>query len=181
MQADHVKISKFLSLILRHKPETIGIALDAQGWADVDELLQKSAKNGRTFSRQVLKEVVHSNDKQRFVLSDDGKQIRAAQGHSLDLDIQFEQQTPPALLFHGTAERNIEAILAQGLNKMARHHVHLSADRETALKVGVRYGKPVILHVDSAIMSQHGYEFYLSSNGVWLTDHVPAEFLAVEQ
>lgn len=181
MRPEHIKISKFLSLILRHKPENIGIALDAQGWADIDELLEKAAQNGRTFSRQVLDDVVQTNDKKRFVLSDDGTRIRAAQGHSLDLDIQFEPQRPPARLFHGTAERNIESIFAQGLNKMARHHVHLSADRDTAFKVGIRYGRPVILLVDAARMAQRGFVFYLSTNGVWLTEHVPAEFLTPEQ
>ncbi len=181
MQTDHIKISKFLSLILRHKPETIGIALDAQGWADVEELLVKAAENGRTIERRTLDEVVRTNDKKRFVISKDGRRIRAAQGHSLDLDLRFEQQAPPALLYHGTAERNIDAILARGLNKMARHHVHLSADRDTAHKVGIRYGKPVILLVDTAKMARQGFVFYLSANGVWLTDHVPAEYLAVEQ
>jgi putative RNA 2'-phosphotransferase len=173
------KISKFLSLILRHKPQTIGLTLDENGWANVDELLAACAKKGNAFTRADLEEVVATNDKKRFSFDETQTKIRANQGHSLKLEIEFEEKPPPKVLYHGTTERNVSAILENGLQKMQRHHVHLSADTETARKVGARYGKPVILEIDTAAMIAEGYKFYVSENSVWLADEVPAKFLRV--
>lgn len=171
------KLSKFLSLILRHAPETIGLGLDENGWADVKELLEKSASHGKTFAFAELEEIVATNDKKRFAFDETKTKIRANQGHSLDVEIEFEKKTPPEILYHGTAEKNVGAIFASGLQKMKRHHVHLSADAETARNVGARYGKPVIFEVDTKAMLAENHEFFVSANGVWLTDEVPPRFL----
>jgi putative RNA 2'-phosphotransferase len=171
------KISKFLSLVLRHKPEEIGLRLDENGWAQVTDLIKKSAAKGRGFTFEELAEVVATNDKKRFAFDAGETKIRASQGHSIKIEIGFEEKTPPAVLYHGTAERNVASILRNGLRKMARHHVHLSADPETARKVGTRYGKPVILEIDAGKMLAEGFKFYVSANGVWLADAVPPEFL----
>lgn len=173
------KVSKFLSLILRHKPEEINLILDGNGWANVAELIEKSAKAGSDFSLEELAEVVATNDKKRFVFDETKTRIRASQGHSIAVDIGFEERIPPPILYHGTAEKNLDSILEKGLEKRARHHVHLSSEKDTARKVGVRYGKPVILQVDAAQMSARGYKFYISANGVWLVDAVAPEFLKV--
>jgi len=173
------RISKFLSLVLRHKPEEIGLSLEEGGWLRVEKLLRACAAHGQKFSPEELREVVETNDKKRFSFDDAGEKIRANQGHSIDTQIEFAESAPPAALYHGTAERNLDAILAEGLKKMARHHVHLSADTETARQVGIRYGKPVILRIDTEKMRGAGFKFYVSANGVWLTDAVPSEFLEV--
>ena len=178
MTSNTTKISKFLSLVLRHKPQTIGIELDPNGWVDVDLLLQKASDHGRTISPEQLARVVATNDKKRFAFSDDGLRIRASQGHSLAVDLKLEPQEPPALLYHGTASRFLDRIRAEGLKKMGRQHVHLSATRETATKVGSRHGAPVILVVDCSGMLGAGHKFYLSANNVWLTDVVPSKFLS---
>ncbi|SRX75274.1 RNA 2'-phosphotransferase [Aequorivita antarctica] len=167
------KTSKFLSLILRHKPEEIDLVLDNDGWANVDELLQKMV-----IGFEDLKEVVKTNEKKRFAFSDDFKKIRANQGHSIDVDLKLDPVIPPKFLFHGTAEKNIDSILVKGLLKQGRNYVHLSDDIETARNVGIRYGKPIILKVNTLNMYQEGYLFYLSKNGVWLTDFVPAGFIS---
>ena len=167
------KVSKFLSLLLRHKPETIGLKLDENGWADIDELIEKSKKIKLT--RALIDEVVADNDKQRFIL--EGNRIRANQGHSIKVDMEFKAVTPPDTLFHGTATRFLESIMQTGLSKQKRQHVHLSKNIETAIAVGERHGKVVILEVDAKKMSEEGYEFYLSENGVWLTDNVPVNYL----
>jgi putative RNA 2'-phosphotransferase len=172
-----IKISKFLSLILRHRPEEVGLTLDDNGWANVEDLLKACASYGRPFNRAELDEVVETNDKKRFVFDAADDRIRAAQGHSVEVDLEFEKQVPPAVLYHGTAERNIDAIMAGGLKKMQRHHVHLSAEIETALSVGTRYGKPVIFKIDTVSMIDERFEFYISANGVWLVEGVPAKFL----
>jgi putative RNA 2'-phosphotransferase len=172
------KISKFLSLVLRHKPEEIGLSLEENGWIPVEKLI-KACAGGKNFTLAELREVVETNDKKRFAFDADGRKIRASQGHSLDVGIEFEEQRPPATLYHGTAEKNIGVIFAEGLKKMARHHVHLSADIETARKVGARYGKPVILAIETEKLLVEGFKFYVSANGVWLTDAVPPEFLRV--
>jgi putative RNA 2'-phosphotransferase len=172
-----VQLSKFLSLILRHKPDTIGLSLDAQGWAAIDELIAKSDAAGMRFTREELLQVVQSSDKNRFSVSDDGQQIRAAQGHSVDVELGLLPQEPPAVLYHGTATRFVDAILSEGLKPQARQQVHLSADEATALRVGERHGKPVILEVDTLRMHAQGFKFYRADNGVWLTDLVPPEFL----
>ncbi len=172
-----VKISKFLSLVLRHRPESIGIALDAAGWVEVEVLLAALARHGRSLNRAQLAEVVASSDKQRFALSADGMRIRANQGHSVQVELGLEPQPPPARLYHGTVAAALASIRKQGLEKQARHHVHLSADRQTAMKVGGRRGAPVILVVRAAEMAAAGYVFYCSANGVWLTDAVPPAYL----
>ena len=172
------KISKFLSLVLRHKPETIGLELDENGWASVEELLDKMNRDPYSLSFDDLKEVVETNDKQRFIFSEDYKQIRANQGHSIQVDLALEAQTPPGILYHGTAIKNLESIKEKGLIKGSRHHVHLSADKKTALTVGGRHGKPVVLEVQAMNMYQAGMDFFLSENGVWLTDHVPPHFIS---
>ncbi len=171
--------SKLLSLLLRHQPEKIGLTLDEGGWADVDELLQKLKGHGKPMSLEVLLELVETSPKKRFALSDDGRRIRANQGHSVAVDLGYAESAPPARLYHGTVSASLPAIEQSGLSKMRRHHVHLSADVETATKVGQRRGKPVILVIDAAAMADAGYRFYVSDNGVWLTDSVPAEFLTI--
>lgn len=173
------KISKFLSLILRHKPETIDLKLDENGWANVNELLEKSARNGNAFTLVELETVVETNDKRRFTFDDSNEKIRANQGHSIEVEIGFEEKIPPEILYHGTAEKNVEAILQNGLQKMQRHHVHLSADNETAKTVGVRYGKPVIFKVETRKMLEANFTFYISANSVWLVERVPPEFLEI--
>lgn len=179
MPEDLKAISKFLSLILRHQPETIGLDLDTQGWANVDELIEKAHQHGKQLSRDRIVDVVTNNDKQRFSLSEDGLKIRANQGHSLTVDLALIAKQPPDVLYHGTATRFLDAILAEGLKPLARQHVHLSHDKEMAIKVGQRHGKPVVLEVAALMMQQDGYTFYLSDNQVWLTAHVPADYLAV--
>lgn len=172
-----VKISKYLSKHLRHQPERLGLTLAPGGWVPVADLLAGCTRNGFPVSREELDEVVRSNDKQRFSFDATGTQIRANQGHSTAVDLQLEPIFPPALLYHGTAERNLDLLLRDGLKKMARHHVHLSADVATAQKVGARHGKPVVLVVDAAAMHLAGHTFYRSANGVWLTDEVPSQYL----
>jgi len=181
MTISNIKISKFLSYVLRHNPDSINLTLDENGWAAVDELLECAARNGRKFSRSSLEEVVETNDKKRFILSEDGLLIRANQGHSIQIDLKLEPLKPPEKLYHGTATRFLESILQNGLQPQNRHHVHLSTDRETAMKVGQRHGKPVILAVDALQMDQDGHEFYCSANGVWLTDAVLPRYFSVEE
>ena len=175
------QISKFLSLILRHHPGKVGLKLEKTGWATVDELIAACRKNNFSFTLEELKTVVAENDKQRFSFDETGTKIRANQGHSIPVEIEFERKTPPAILYHGTAEKNVRAILEKGLAKMSRHHVHLSNDWQTARKVGMRYGKPVIFEVDAAKMSADGFEFFISANGIWLIENVPPQFLRLNE
>ncbi|MBL8169319.1 MAG: RNA 2'-phosphotransferase [Acidobacteria bacterium] len=177
MTRREVKISKFLSLVLRHQPETVGLKLNDAGWVSVADLLAAADRQDLKFSRAELQQVVANNDKQRFSFSADGQLIRANQGHSVAVELGYEPAVPPETLFHGTAERFLASIQAQGLIKGQRHHVHLSADREIARSVGQRYGKPVVLQVHAAQMQHDGFVFYLSTNGVWLTEHVPVPYL----
>ncbi|MGW1678699.1 RNA 2'-phosphotransferase [Saccharopolyspora sp. NPDC002376] len=170
-----VRVSKYLAKHLRHQPERIGIDLDANGWVAVDELLAAAAARRFPISREELAEVVASNDKQRYVI--EGDRIRANQGHSVQVDLDLPVAEPPALLFHGTVARNLDAIRGEGLRPMNRHHVHLSADRETAGRVGARRGRPVVLTVRAAEMRGAGHEFRISANGVWLTAHVAPSFI----
>ncbi|PTT19531.1 RNA 2'-phosphotransferase [Chryseobacterium sp. HMWF028] len=172
------KISKFLSLILRHQPESIGLKLDENGWADIEELRGKSAKKRIYFTPEELDEVVETNNKKRFAFNKDKTMIRASQGHSIDIDLALETKQPPEFLYHGTAEANISSILEKGIEKRTRQHVHLSADKETAAKVGMRHGKPVILTIRTGTMYQEGLSFYLSANEVWLTDFVDAKYIS---
>ncbi len=172
------RISKFLSLVLRHKPQHIDIELDKQGWADVNTLIRKSANNANViFNRAMLEQVVANNDKKRFAFSEDGTRIRANQGHSIDIDLGYEASDPPIILYHGTHPKAMNAIMRDGLKKMTRHHVHLSKDIATAEKVGSRRGKPILLQIDTKTMLEDGHLFYVSTNGVWLTDHVPPKYL----
>lgn len=172
------RLSKFLSLILRHKPETVDLSLDQNGWAATEELLDKINKKRFSVSFEELRFVVENNDKQRFSFSSDFSRIRANQGHSLKVDLDLPQKTPPEILYHGTAEKNLASIRKTGINKGSRHHVHLSVDTPTAENVGMRYGKPVVLEIKAREMHEQGMRFYESNNGVWLTDHIPTEFIA---
>lgn len=169
--------SKFLSLVLRHRPATVGITLDDEGWVDIDVLLAACVAHGEPIDRAELDAIVAGNDKQRLVVSDDGRRIRAAQGHTVDVDLGYAPAAPPERLYHGTVAEALPAIRATGLSKMARHDVHLSPDVATARAVGGRRGKPVILAIRAGDMHRAGHEFRVSTNGVWLTDHVPPEFL----
>lgn len=169
--------SKFLSLVLRHKPETVGIALDRAGWVAVDELLAAFARHGQPTTRAELERLVRESDKQRFALSEDGARIRANQGHSVEVELALAPVAPPALLFHGTYAGAVELIRKGGLVKGERHHVHLSLDEGTAKKVGSRRGVPVILRVRAGEMAAAGHVFFHTANGVWLVDHVPARFV----
>jgi putative RNA 2'-phosphotransferase len=171
-------ISKLLSLVLRHEPEHIGLTLNEQGWAQVPELIAKVKQTGLSLDFTTLQIIVDTNDKKRFAFNEDKTLIRANQGHSIEVDLQLTQQVPPPTLFHGTAEKNISLIKQRGLRKMNRHHVHLTASEETALKVGQRHGKPVILTIQALAMHEQQYIFYVSGNGVWLTDQVPVDFIA---
>ena len=176
-----IKISKFLSLILRHKPETIGLDLDDRGWADVDTLIDLMCQSGRYLNRSTLEYVVANNDKKRFSFNEDKSKIKANQGHSIVVDLALTPQQPPEYLFHGTATRFLDSILHQGLLKQNRHHVHLSADRRTAIAVGKRHGKPIVLKIQAQKMQDAGFKFFLSQNNVWLTDRVPAKYIINDQ
>ena len=170
-------VSKLLSLVLRHQPDVLGIALDPEGWTDVTTLLEKMRARGMSVDLALLKHVVAANDKQRFAFNADGSRIRANQGHSLAVDLGLVAVAPPEQLYHGTAEANVGAILREGLRKQSRQHVHLSTDVATATKVGGRHGKPVVLRVKSGEMHRRGVPFYQSENNVWLTDYVAPEYL----
>jgi putative RNA 2'-phosphotransferase len=178
MPVDPIQLSKFLSFVLRHKPDAIGLTLDPQGWISIDELVEKGNAAGTQFGREDLLHVVATSDKKRFSLSDDGQRIRAAQGHSVAVELGLSLQEPPSILYHGTATRFVHSILSEGLKPQARQQVHLSADEATAHRVGQRHGKPVILKIEALRMHAKGFKFFLADNGVWLTDQVPAEFLS---
>lgn len=164
---------------MRHKPETIGLLLDKNGWADVDTLIQKMNNAGLPVSKEVLQHVVKTNTKSRFAFSEDKTKIRANQGHSARVELGYEPKQPPLALYHGTAKASLASIFKTGLEKRSRHHVHLSADTETAISVGQRYGKPIVLNVAALQMFNDGHKFYLSENDVWLTDHVSSKYLTV--
>lgn len=174
---NEVSKSKFLSLVLRHKPEEIGLVLDQNGWASIDELIALANARGTNLSRPQIESIVKNNDKQRFALSEDGTKIRANQGHSIDIALGLAPQIPPERLYHGTATRFLESIREKGLHPASRQHVHLSSDLATAEKVGSRHGRPVVLTVESGQMARDGHLFYLSENGVWLTGNVPPKYL----
>jgi len=176
-----IKHSKFISLVLRHQPEKAGLKLDEAGWAPVADLLAGMQRRGRGISLVELQEVVAGNDKKRFAFNDDKTCIRASQGHSVAVDLGYHATPPPAELFHGTIAKFLESIQLKGLDKRARHHVHLSADRQTATKVALRRGKAVILTVDAAAMHAAGHDFFVTANGVWLTENVPPQFIQFPQ
>lgn len=176
------KTSKFLSLILRHSPEIIGLKLDKNGWANVIELQKKALKRNQYFSLEQLTLIVEKNDKKRFSFNDDKTKIRANQGHSLkNINLELKAIEPPKFLYHGTVAKFMEAIKKTGLQKMNRQHVHLSKDRDTAINVGSRRGKAIILSINSEEMFKNGFEFYCSENGVWLTDIVPTEYIEFKE
>jgi putative RNA 2'-phosphotransferase len=177
MTDPRVATSKFLSLILRHRPDVIGIQLDAEGWVPVEDLLAACAQHGRAISREQLDTVVRTNDKQRFALSADGTRIRANQGHSLPIDLGLVPVEPPELLYHGTVPRFLDSIRRDGLTKGKRHDVHLSPDIQTATKVGQRRGRPIVLVIEAGRMFRDGHKFYRSDNGVWLTNAVPPGYI----
>jgi len=173
------KLSKFLSLVLRHKPETIDITLSDQGWVDTNTLIEKMNACGKQIDLETLTTVVNTNNKKRFAFNEDKSQIRANQGHSLKVDLGYVEKSPPDILYHGTAHKNIESIFKTGLEKRNRHQVHLSKDRDTAFNVGQRHGKPIILKVMAKEMHQNGFKFFESENKVWLTDSVPVKYLCL--
>jgi putative RNA 2'-phosphotransferase len=172
-----IKASKFLSLILRHEPERVGLTLGEAGWVNVDDLLEAVNRNGPALTLDQLKHVVATSDKKRFAFSEDGRRIRANQGHSVEVDLQYPSQTPPEILYHGTATRFLEGIRKDGLQKMERHDVHLSAETKVTFQVGGRHGKPMLLIIRAGDMHRAGHVFRCSTNGVWLVNHVPPEFI----
>ena len=180
MSVNVVALSKFLSLILRHNPSAIGLTLDAQGWARIADLLAKSEASGTFFSEDELLNIVEISDKKRFSLSVDRQYIRAAQGHSVLIRLDLPPLEPPPVLYHGTATRYVDSILPEGLKSRSRQQVHLSIDDETAYRVGQRHGKPLVFTVEAQRMHVSGWQFFLAENGVWLTDHVPPEFLTLD-
>lgn len=171
------KLSVFISLVLRHKPEAAHIALDEHGWADVEELLAGINETGRKIDMGMLEEIVRTNNKQRFSFNEDKTLIRANQGHSIPVDVELEEKQPPQFLYHGTADRFLESIMREGIKPMNRLYVHLSKDEETAVKVGKRHGDPVILLISADEMYQDGKKFYLSQNGVWLTKYIEKKYI----
>jgi putative RNA 2'-phosphotransferase len=170
-------ISKFLSLVLRHQPETIGIKLDQNGWTDVDTLLKKSNSYGIKIDNETLRHIVETNSKKRFAFNDTRDKIRASQGHSVEIELGYRNQKPPEILFHGTGEKFVPSIIETGLDKRSRQHVHLSSDLDTAIKVGRRHGKPFVFKVLAEEMYYDNFQFFISNNGVWLTDNVPTKYL----
>ena len=177
MGKDLVRISRFLSLVLRHDPGRIGLEVDREGWASVADLVERSRLAGLDLTIELVREVVATSDKRRFSLSEDGSSIRANQGHSIPVDLGLSPVEPPPELFHGTVPRFLESIRAKGLIPGSRQHVHLSPDPETAARVGRRRGEPVVLRIDAAGLAARGQDFFVSANGVWLTAAVPAEFI----
>ena len=171
---------KFIAYILRHNPSAAGIELDAHGWADVNALIEGVCKTGRSLDRQTLDKIVETDNKHRFDFNGDRTKIRANQGHSFEVDVQMEELAPPDILYHGTAEKYVESIRAHGIDRKNRNYVHLSKDVQTAIKVGSRHGKAVVLKIDAKRMHGDGYVFLLSANGVWQTEHVPYGYVTEE-
>jgi putative RNA 2'-phosphotransferase len=171
------QVSKNLSYVLRHRPDSVGLVLDDGGWVQVDGLLAAFARADKPISREILTKVVAENDKQRFEFSEDRSRIRARQGHSAPVELGYEPATPPDVLYHGTATKNLDSIFQHGLLKGRRHHVHMSTNKETMLQVGMRHGKPVLLAIDAKRMFEDGREFFVTGNHVWLTEHVPPQYL----
>lgn len=173
------QISKFMSLVLRHRPELLQLEMDAQGWVAVEELIQKIQQRHANFNQAILEEVVATNNKKRFAFSADGQKIRASQGHSINIELGYTPVVPPKTLFHGTATRFVTSIQAKGLMKLKRHHVHLSEEWATAVEVGKRHGKVVVFEVAAQALHEQGQAFYQSENGVWLTESVPPRYLTL--
>lgn len=181
MSKEMTRLSKFLSLILRHEPQKVGLVLEEGGWVEVATLLSALQKAGHRVDESLLQQVVRENNKQRFAFNTEGTKIRANQGHSVQVDLGLQPLAPPEILYHGTATRFLESILATGLQPQSRTHVHLSSDYDTAVKVGSRHGKPVVLTVQAGQMAKDGFLFYRAENGVWLTEQVPSRYLHVHQ
>lgn len=177
-ESDKKRIGKFLSLILRHNPQKIGIELDQHGWANIQELIEKCKKHRYHFSMEDLIEIVETNDKKRYSFNEKRNKIRANQGHSIDIDLALSPVQPPEFLYHGTAIRYLSSIMEKGILKGSRQHVHLSKDKDTATKVGSRHGKPIVLTILSGKMNEDGVLFYQSDNGVWLTDFVSIKYIS---
>ena len=173
---DMNKTSKFISLILRHKPEVIGITLDEHGWADVEKLVA-GIQRTQAFDMEMLEEIVRTDHKQRYSFNEDKTLIRANQGHSVPVDVELSVIKPPEVLYHGTGQKYVDSIDKIGLIPKSRLYVHLSGDIDTAVKVGSRHGKPVVYRVASGRMEEDGYVFYRSVNGVWLVKEVPVNYL----
>jgi len=176
-EKEAIRTSKLLSLVLRHEPERVGLRLGDGGWVGVEELLQAVNGHGAALTLAQLRHIVATSDKKRFAISDDGQRIRASQGHSVEVDLQYPPQMPPELLYHGTAVRFIDSIRQHGLQKMERHDVHLSAETKVTVQVGARHGKPALLTIRAGDMHRAGFVFRCSSNGVWLAEHVPPQFI----
>lgn len=176
---DLTAVSKFLSYLLRHHPEEIGLELDNNGWAKISELIEKANKHNKYIDEQIIKRVIEHGAKQRFIVSDDGNFIRAGYGHSVDVDLQLKPQKPPKVLYHGTAQQNVKRILDQGITAQSRSFVHLSTTETEAEKVGSRHGSPVILDINALAMHEDGYEFYQSESekSIWLTSFVPSNYI----
>lgn len=174
------KLSVFISLVLRHKPDAVGIQLDEHGWANVDELINGINNTGKNINMDILEEIVRTDNKQRYSFNDDKTLIRANQGHSIPVDVELEEKQPPKYLYHGTANRFLDSIMTDGLKPMTRLYVHLSKDEETAMKVGKRHGKPIILKIKSEEMYNDGIKFYLSQNSIWLTKYVDKKYIEAE-
>lgn len=178
MSKKHTEVSKFLSYVLRHQPESIGLTLDSEGWADINSLIACASKENQRLDQQIIQAVVESSDKKRFAISEDGLCIRAVQGHSTQqVDISFKERMPPDFLYHGTATRFLASIREQGLTPQKRQYVHLSTDKDTAFQVGLRYGKPLALKIKALNMFEQGFKFYQADNDVWLTEQVPYQFI----
>lgn len=178
MTKRHIEISKFLSYVLRHEPQVIGLALDREGWADIAALIAGAKQTGRELDEALIRAIAESSDKKRFAISEDGLRIRAVQGHSTgSVAIAYVDKVPPEFLYHGTTTRFLESILKEGLKPGERQHVHLSEDVQTATAVGQRYGKPVVLKIEALRMYQQGFKFYQAENGVWLTPACPPDWI----
>ncbi|MDA0813004.1 MAG: RNA 2'-phosphotransferase [Verrucomicrobia bacterium] len=171
------KISKRMSLVLRHRPDVAELAMDGAGWVNVEALIAAFRRSGLEVDRETIDEVVATNDKKRFEFDEAGQRIRARQGHSVEVELGYEAQVPPSVLLHGTAESNLGSIMARGIQKVKRHAVHLSTDSGTMFAVGARHGKAVLVEIDAAAMHAAGHQFYVTGNNVWLTDEVPPQFL----
>lgn len=176
-QKELVKKGKFLALILRHNPGKIGLTLDSKGRVKINDLIKAMNQHGVSINRKMLDEIVETNNKKRYVI--DGDYIYAAQGHSIEVEVELEEKVPPEKLYHGTTGRNLSSIFKTGIDPRGRNHVHLSVDMSTATTVGSRHGNPTVLIIDAMGMNNDGYKFYISKNNVWLTDFVPKEFITV--
>lgn len=174
---DFVKMGKYISLILRHKPEIINLKIDEHGWANVDELLKGINDSGRYISKEMLNMIVETNDKKRYQYNNDHTKIRANQGHSIRVDVELHEKVPPDVLYHGTAQEYLDKIRKSGIRKMNRLYVHLSKDMETAMRVGKRHGQPIVLIINTKAMINDGYKFYYSNNGVWLCDNIAYSYI----